>query len=195
MPTSAASRKPARHGGHPVALYWVVGQAAWLAAVHGGAHADPVPGWLCAAGMASWHLSRAARPSVEASSILAVTLVGWCWDSVLAGTGWLVYPGQPAGSLGAPAWIAALWAIFAIQLNVVFVRLRGRPWLAAMLGAVAGPLSFRAGAALGAVSFAPPAAAFAALAAGWAVLLPAAVQVARYLDGMAPLPRQAGEQQ
>ncbi|WP_415767808.1 DUF2878 family protein [Paraburkholderia sp. J69-1] len=73
-------------------------------------------------------------------------------------------------------------------------RLARRRWLAALLGAAGGPLSFRAGAALGAVHFAQPMAAFCALALGWSVILPASLWLAERWDGMSgpasPLDRQ-----
>jgi len=54
------------------------------------------------------------------------------------------------------------------------------------LGAVAGPLSFRAGAALGALNFVKPLPAFVSLAIGWALLLPLIVLLSRRWDGVDP---------
>lgn len=48
-----------------------------------------------------------------------------------------------------PYWLAGLWALFAIQLNTLLHWLRARPLVSALVGAFAGPASFRAGAALG----------------------------------------------
>jgi len=59
-----------------------------------------------------------------------------------------------------------------LQINPVFASLRRRRLLCAMLGAVGGPLSFRAGAALGAVQFIDIWRALALIGAGWAVMLP-----------------------
>ncbi|WP_233217576.1 DUF2878 domain-containing protein [Trinickia dabaoshanensis] len=166
--------------------YGVVGQVAWLCAVLGGAHGRALPGLLTAAGIVCWHLWRAPQPTREARVVAIVAIGGWLWDSALAAAGWLVYPGVAAAPAVAPAWIAALWAIFAVQLNVLFVWLRGRWVLAMLIGACAGPLSFRAGASLGAVRFAHPWQALAMLAAGWSLLLPLAVAIARRWDGVRP---------
>lgn len=99
MPPLPSQNKP------PTGLairYFVVCQGAWFVAVYGGAHANVVPGLVCAAGIASWHLLRAPRRWSEARVIAVVTLAGWTWDSLLAGTGWLVYPGRPAMFVHAP---------------------------------------------------------------------------------------------
>ncbi|NIE64384.1 DUF2878 domain-containing protein [Burkholderia sp. Ax-1719] len=164
--------------------YFVVCQGAWFVTVFGGAHANAVPGLICAAAIAGWHLLRATRPWSEARVIVVVTLAGWMWDSLLVGTGWLVYPGRPAILVHAPLWIAALWTLFAVQLNTVFIWLRDRRWLAAVAGAAGGPLSFRAGAALGAVHFAHPLPAICALAVAWSVILPVSLWLAGRWNGM-----------
>jgi len=57
----------------------------------------------------------------------------------------------------------------------------------ALVGAFAGPASFRAGAALGAVHFNDPTAALVVIATGWAFILPAALAIARHWDGVTPL--------
>ena len=88
---------------------------------------------------------------------------------------------RQAGQLWLPI---ALWALFAIQFNVLFRWLRSRPVRAAVLGAIAGPLSFRAGSALGAVHFPDTTQAMTALAIGWAVLMPLMVYLASHWDGM-----------
>ena len=52
----------------------------------------------------------------------------------------------------APYWIVALWMLFATTLNVTFRWLQPRPALAAALGAVFGPVSYIAGAAVGVIT-------------------------------------------
>ena len=87
-----------------------------------------------------------------------------------------------------PPWLLALWVLFAIQVNVLFRWLRGRWLLAMMLGAVAGPLSFRAGAALGAAQIPEVAVTMGVLAAGWALWLPMLVWMGQRSDGTRALP-------
>ena len=81
--------------------------------------------------------------------------------------------------------MVALWAIFATTLNVSLRSLRPHRWLAALLGAIGGPVAYYAGARLGALEFGTPAPALAAIGIGWAILTPALLGTARRLDGCA----------
>ncbi|MGE0443252.1 MAG: DUF2878 domain-containing protein [Gemmatimonadales bacterium] len=79
----------------------------------------------------------------------------------------------------APPWILVLWLQFGTVLRHALRWLRSRP-LAALLGAVGGPLSFRAGEALGAVDFGDHRLrSLAALAAVWAFAMPLMITWAR----------------
>jgi hypothetical protein len=90
----------------------------------------------------------------EAIFIGIVTLLGLLVDSLQKVTGLVVYAADfPALPLLAPAWIVAMWALFATAINSSLKWLHGRYGLAVLLGAVFGPLSYRAGVALGAASF------------------------------------------
>jgi hypothetical protein len=90
----------------------------------------------------------------EAIFVGIVTLLGLLVDSLQKVTGLVEYAGDfPALSWLAPAWIVAMWALFATAINSSLKWLQGRYAFAALLGAFFGPLSYRAGAALGAASF------------------------------------------
>jgi hypothetical protein len=130
------------------------------------------------------HLARVARPIPEFKLVLFVVLIGGAWESALVYCGVLDYPSGMVFPRMAPYWIPALWALFAAQLNSSYRWLKARIWLAPILGAIAGPLSFRTGAELGALHFAKPVVAAVALAVGWAVLLPVIIVVARRWDGV-----------
>ena len=146
-------------------------------------------GTLLVALLAALHLRLARAPRLEALLLVLITSGGWIWECVPTALGFLRYPNGVFVSGCAPYWIAGLWALFALQINVLFSWLRGRRVLAAVLGAIFGPLSFRAGAALGAVHFVQPWAAVALLGCGWAVLLPTAIWLGQRLDGVrSPLP-------
>jgi hypothetical protein len=84
----------------------------------------------------------------------------------------------------APYWIVALWVLFGAQFNTSYTWLKARPGFAAIVGAVAGPLSFHAGASLGAVHFERPLPATWALAFGWAIILPLLIVLSRRWDGV-----------
>jgi len=192
--STGESTEPAPADGRPsqqrsaILRYVVLGQAGWFICVISAARGAGWIGVLCAAGVVAYHLANAIRPWREARLVGVATLIGWMWESVLVHAGLLAYPNGIVIAGTAPYWMAGLWALFAVQFNVLLVWL-GRRWLlAALSGLVAGPLSFRAGAALGAVQFAKTDAALLALALGWSILLPGMLWLARRWDGMHPAP-------
>lgn len=164
--------------------YFVVGQLGWFACVLSAAHGMPWMGVALAIVLVALHVVRVARPADELKLILTVVLLGAVWESGLVAARLLQYPVGNVIPDAAPYWLLALWALFAAQLNTTFGWLRHRLVLAALLGACAGPMSFRAGAALGAVRFVHPWPAIAALAAGWAVLMPVLMLLSRRWDGV-----------
>jgi hypothetical protein len=166
--------------------YLIVCNAGWFICVMSAAGGQPWIGVLFTAAAVAFHLGSAQQARLEFYLLATVIGVAALWESLLTATGLLVYPNGVVIPDAAPYWILALWALFAMQLNVLFRWLRGRYWLAALVGAVAGPLSFRAGAALGAVQFPDPPMALAALSAGWALWLPALIALATHWDGTQP---------
>ena len=148
-------------------------QAVWFANVAAAAHGRPWIGVgiaLCFV-LAQW----AASPYKAADARLALLamLAGAAIDGALAATGAIAYA-SPSPALGAPLWILAMWAAFALTANHSLGFLRSRPALAASLGAIAAPLAYL-GAERGfsAVALAAPAwRPLLMLACGWALALP-----------------------
>jgi hypothetical protein len=85
----------------------------------------------------------------------------------------------------APHLILALWALFAITLNLSLAWLKSRLPVAVLIGAIAGPLAYWGGARLGAVVFLEPLPAMIALSLGWALFTPLLALLARRFDGIA----------
>jgi hypothetical protein len=115
----------------------------------------------------------------EAIFIGLAVLLGLLVDSLQKTAGLVVYAGDfPTLPWLAPAWIVAMWALFATALNSSLKWLHGRYALAALLGAIFGPLSYRTGAALGAASF-PLGDVFtlAVLAIIWGAVLPTLIYI------------------
>ncbi|WP_375508597.1 DUF2878 domain-containing protein, partial [uncultured Caballeronia sp.] len=165
-------------------VYFIVGQFGWFACVLSAAHDVPWIGVAVTLVLVAVHLARVDRRVPELKLLASVIAIGAVWESVPVAAGLLVYPNGTVLPGAAPYWILALWALFAAQFNTTFGWLKSRMLLASVLGAVAGPLSFRGGAALGAVRFAQPLAATLTLAAGWAVLLPVLILLSRRWDGV-----------
>ena len=134
------------------------------------------------------HLRQAHRPYQELRLVMWVVVLAAPWETLLIRTGVIVYPHGAVWGGFVPPWLLALWVLFAIQVNVLFRWLRGRWWLAMALGAIAGPLSFRAGAALGAALIPDLTATLGVLAIGWAVWMPLLVWMGERSDGTGSLP-------
>ncbi len=143
-------------------LYFIVGQAGWYACVLSAARHVAWMGEATALVLVGVHLLRVDRARQELKLILIVVVIGWNWESLLMDLG-----------------------LLAAQINTTYGWLKRRVGAAVLLGAIAGPLSFRAGAALGALRFEKPWPAALALAAGWAVLLPLIMLLGRRWDGTA----------
>ena len=165
-----------------LALNFAAFQAGWFACVLSAAHGVPWTGTGIAAAIIALHVAYARNRAGEAKLVAIALALGAAWDSALVAAGWVGFSSGTLVERAAPHWILALWALFAITLNSSLRWLRSNVAMAVGLGAVAGPLSYWAGARLGAVTFVQPFAAIAALAAGWAVMTPALVAAARRCD-------------
>jgi hypothetical protein len=156
-------------------------QIGWFSCVIGAAVARPWLGAGIAVLVVGWHLWRSPRPRPEIALIGIAALTGMVFDSLLVANGWLQFAAPVPWPALAPVWIVALWACFATTLNVSLRWLRGRPVVAALLGACGGPLAYIAGEALGGVTLS--ASALVALAMGWGLMMPLLVRIAARLDG------------
>lgn len=159
-------------------------QAVWLASIAGAgqglAWAGPVAAVAFVAAMLAF--GGKARDDLR---LLAITLpLGFLLDSAFAASGWLRYAEATPWASAAPVWIWSLWAGFALTLNHSMGFLRERPWASAAFGMVGGPLAYwTAAGAFDAVSFGVPAPwVMAALALGWAAVLPLLFGLDQRLD-------------
>lgn len=157
------------------ALNYAGFQLGWLACVWGAGRGHYWLGPSAAAVLLSAHALTRREPGSELRRLAAVAAFGLVLEAAALALGRHAYAG---GFL--PAWVAALWLLFAATLDSSLGWLAGKSLLAAGLGAVAGPLSFRAGVGLGAGAYlAAPSGAALVLAALWAVALPGAFYVSR----------------
>lgn len=163
----------------PVLVNFAAFQLGWFACVLGAAHGLPWAGTGVALAIVAWHLTRAAQPRAELVLVLIAAGIGALWDSGLSALGWIRYPSGVLIEGTAPYWIVAMWMLFATTLNVSLAWLGRYLPLAAVFGALGGPLAYLGGAKLGALTFGAQEAALVALALGWAVLTPLLLRLAR----------------
>ena len=163
-------------------------EAAWFACILGVAHG--APGWGTAAVLAAlaWHVAISARPAAELTLAASLATIGFVVESLVVAQGHVAYPtGQPVAWL-APYWMVALWAEFAMAPNVTLRWLKGRPWLACVLGVIFGPLSFAGGVRLGGARFVDMTAALTTLAVQWGLLMPLVMWLSNRFDGVTVTP-------
>ena len=129
-----------------IAVNFLLFQTGWFACVAGPAWLGPVAVALVVAVDLAW----TRRRTHELKTVVATGALGSLSDLLLVQAGLLVFRGG-----GYPFWMAALWLNFGTVLNVSLKWLRGRWWLAAALGAVAGPLVYLGGERLGATAVQP----------------------------------------
>jgi hypothetical protein len=126
---------------HKLIANAVLFQIGWFACVLGGTG----PWLLVPAAILCVHFFWISSWAAEGKLVVTVVLAGSAIDSFLLQTGVFEFPGD---SLIVPLWLAALWAMLATTLNHCLAWTARRVWLASLLGAVSGPLSYFAGATL-----------------------------------------------
>ncbi len=185
MPTpehkAAAPHRDAPPGWRLLAPNLMLFQVGWFAAVLGADNGFEWLGPVVISFVLMIHLARAKQPGKEAALIALALTIGLAFESVLAASAWVAYPGHP--STLAPLWMVALWANFATTLNVALRNLRTRTWLLVLLGGIGGPLAYWGGANLGTIQWLESVPVLIYLALGWAVLTPILAQIALKLDG------------
>ena len=164
-------------------------KAAWTAVVVSAAAGTPVIGVLAVAVAVGIHLWFSNNPQNETRLLLIAAAMGFAWESALVSAGLLQYSSGTLVPGLAPYWIVSMWVLFATTLNVGMRWLRRGTPVAAIAGAVGGPMAFFAGSSIGAVELAP--AALAVISIGWAVMLPLLVRIAIRLEGDQRLLRQS----
>ena len=126
----------------------------WFACLLGATYNMPWLGVLVMAALLALHLFLTANRTQELRFILVTGLLGTSLDSLLMLGGLYTFTNHTLSWL-CPVWMTALWMGFASTLNHSMRWLRGRYGLAGLFGAAGGPLSYYAGAGLGALTFVP----------------------------------------
>jgi len=154
-------------------------QVGWFVCILGAANGRPHLGVLAATVLVGLHLAWQRFRVAEVLLILIAGMFGYLADSTLVVAGIVSFP--ETAVLGRPStlWMVALWMMFAATLHVSLGWLRGRYLTGAIIGALAGPLSYYAGARLGAIDLADPLGmALAVVAAEWILAMPFLLWVA-----------------
>ena len=130
----------------PVLTNALLFQATWFACVIGGALGEPLWGFagVLALTAHSWFVGLIRQ---DLRVLLALGIAGFAVDTAWIRLGILDF----GGAVVAPSWIVALWLGFGLTVNHSMGWLRQKPVLAAALAALFAPVTYLAGARLGAV--------------------------------------------
>jgi hypothetical protein len=167
----------------------------WFACVGGAGRGHFWLGPVLVAGLLLVHISLTANRAQEGYLIMLAGLLGFVSDTVQASLGLYAFTNTSVAPWLCPPWMVALWMIFAATLNGSMHWLAGRFALGAALGAICGPLSYLAGARLGAIELhANMPVTLTAIAVAWACAMPTLLLLRDTLSTSAPsfqLPRPA----
>ncbi len=158
-------------------------QAAWFAAVLGAARGMLWLGPLAMVPALAIHLALRENRRGEVKLLLAAGLLGLIFDTAFVAGGVFTPLQHLFPRPISPPWMICLWVNFAATLNVSMAWLRGRYLLAALFGAIGGPLAYYSGAKLGATEALPTTTGMLLLAIGWGIMTPLLVWLARALSG------------
>jgi hypothetical protein len=170
-------------------------QAVWFAAVIGAGRGLWWPAVAAAGVFVATQLALSDRRAAELKLVGAALLTGVLLDGTLAFSGLARFAADgvalPPG--GAPVWILAIWAAFAVTLRHSMGFMMERPVAAMLLGAIGGPLAYAAaGRGFAAVSFPQMTQAMLVLAVGWALAMPGLARLAARLGRTTVAPAKAG---
>lgn len=147
-------------------------QAGWFACVLGAAHGWVPLGCALAIGLILTHLWLTQDRKSELLLMAKGLVIGLAVDSAMAQSGLIVFAQPGPVSAIAPVWMALLWVLLMATINHSMSWLKPRPWIASLLGAISGPLSYFAGARLGAAEILAPLEFALVMGAVWAILTP-----------------------
>lgn len=157
-------------------------QVGWWACVAGVGHGLEIESIVLCTVLAGLHLGASPAPRQECTLALLAVLVGIGVDSLLQHLSIIAFDGWALGALS-PFWLWALWGMFALTLNSSLAFLKRQSLiLSAILGLAFGPLTYCAGAQLGAAALDPTPTHLLALALAWMLTLPLLVLAAQRIS-------------
>jgi hypothetical protein len=157
-------------------------QTAWWACITGVGHGLEILSLIYGVTLAILHTVYSEKPSQEIKLAAIALALGLVVDTLLQVASVIDFYGWSLAFFS-PFWLWLLWALFAMTLNSSLYFLQDKPlWLSALAGLMLGPLTYYAGAQLGAASFDPSFIHIATLALVWMMTFPFLVYVAKQLS-------------
>lgn len=167
---------------NPILVNVVAFYGAWFACVLGAAHQWYLVGPLSVLVLLGLHFYflPGYAPAQEIRLLITAGFLGFVLDSLQALLGVFSFMKTGPGAWISPLWMVSLWVAFATTLHTSLHWLLGKYGLAALLGAIGGPLSYYSGAQLGALRLNPDSTfSFIVMALAWGVAMPALIWLAK----------------
>jgi hypothetical protein len=156
-------------------------QTAWWACIAGIAQGLEIPALFYGLVLAGLHLAFAPQRGPEIKLAAIALALGIAIDTLLQAASVIDFYGWSLAYLS-PFWLWVLWVLFAMTLNSSLSFLQTKPlWWSALAGLAFGPLTYYAGAQLGAASFDGSFIHISALALTWMIAMPYLVHTAKQL--------------
>ena len=166
-------------------INFVLFQLGWFACVLGAAYGVPWWAFLCAVVIVGGQLVYAQQIKPALALIVISVIVGGMLDQILLNHQLLQYQSHGWSSRVVPVWILGLWMLFASTLNVSLRWLREYPMVAALFGAIGGPLAYLGAAKLGAVFILQTPLSYGVLSVAWALMMLFLITLSKKFDGYA----------
>lgn len=125
-------------------------QLGWFACVMGAANHHVFWPAIGTFFYVAFYIWRSNQSLLELRLVIKTVILGVSADTLLSHLGYLSFENAWPSSYLSPFWMWALWALVASTINSSLSWLQNRPILGAMLGGVAGPMSYEAGIRMGA---------------------------------------------
>jgi len=138
---------------HGKILNLLLYQLGWFSCLLGAAWGYSLQGAFLASLLTAIHLILVEERRSELRVLLLACLIGVLVDSLQQALGVLRFSGNERWPLRLPLWVFVIWAQFATLFRFTLHWLRGHTLLAALLGAVGGPIAYWSGVRLGAAEF------------------------------------------
>ena len=159
-------------------------QATWFVTVASAASGRVWPSVAALTCSVALQSSRRVPVRLPGPGLLAgCAAIGYVGDSALWGLGWLSFPENAQIGWPVPAWMCLLWVNLATTLDGSLAWVGERPFVAAVLGALGGPLSYLSGEYFGVLSLGRQPGAALGVACLWALAFPSMALTAKSLRG------------
>jgi hypothetical protein len=130
----------------------VLFQSVWLVSVIGAASGEGWHAFVALTVFVFIHHFLSITSKADFQLAVAAVFLGIIAETFFTRSGIIVYSDSNFVAGLVPIWMLVLWANLALTINGCLQWLHGRYWLAALLGAAGGPISYYSGIKLGAAT-------------------------------------------